>query len=130
MKIAPGTILMKEDTRLPASVRVSRLAGWNGWIAIKSLDPRGLDNQLREVGWTFHLLAGTIQKTALGFDSETRFDRAMGRAIKFVQAENCNCVEFDQMTEKSIFGLPYTSVSVHSRHIQEGLLLNNCEHAH
>jgi len=49
----------------------------------------------------------------------------MSSAIKYVQAEKCNCVEFDQTTEKSIFGLPYTSVSIHSRHIQEGLRLNN-----
>jgi hypothetical protein len=125
MKIAPGTILMKEGTHLPESVRVSRKASWSGWIAIKSLDPRGLDKQLREVGWTFHFLASSVRKRAFGFDSETRFDRAMSSAIKYVQAEKCNCVEFDQTTEKSIFGLPYTSVSIHSRHIQEGLRLNN-----
>jgi hypothetical protein len=124
MKIAPGTILMKEDTHLPASVRLSRRASWSGWIAIKSLDPRGLDTQLREVGWTFRFIAGSVRKGAFGFDSEARFDRAMNRAIKAVQADDCNCVEFDQMTETSILGVPYTSVSVHSRHIQEGLREN------
>jgi hypothetical protein len=99
MKIAPGTILMKEGTHLPESVRVSRKACWSGWIAIKSLDPLGLGKQLREVGWTFHFLAGSVRKSAFGFDSETRFDRAMSSAIKYLQAEKYNCVEFDQMTK-------------------------------
>src|SRR5579872_4283598 len=119
MKIAPGTILMREDTRLPASVRLSRRPTWNGWIAIKSLDPRGLEMQLKDVGWTFRFIAGSVRKGAFGFDSETRLDRAMTRAIKVAQADDCNCVEFDQMTDTSILGVPYTSVSVHSRHIQE-----------
>jgi len=127
MRIAPGTILMKDDTHLPESVRVTRQAGWTGWVAIKSLDPRGLDKQLREVGWNIHLLAGSVQKSAFGFDSEARFDRAMTSAIKHAQSEKCNCIEFDQMTERSVLGLPYTTVSVHSRHIQAGprLILRN-----
>src|SRR5579872_2528555 len=123
MRIAPGTILMKENTCLPETVRVSRQATWSGWVAIKSLDPRGLDKQLSEAGWSIHFLAGSVKKVAFGFDAEGRFGRAMRNAIKHAQMEKCNCVEFDQMTEKSILGIPYTSVSVHSRHIQEGLRL-------
>ena len=130
MKIAPGTILMKRDTRLPPSVRVSRRVSCGGWIAIRSLDPRGLDAQLKMAGWTFHFLPGSVQKRAFGLDSDARFDRAMSRAIKSAQAEDCNCIEFDQMMEKTLLGVPYTSVSVHSRHIQEAppveaLPLNN-----
>ena len=121
MKIAPGTILMKQDTRLPPSVRVSRRVSCSGWIAIKSLDPRGLDAQLKLAGWTFQFQPGSVQKRAFGFDSDARFDRAMSRAIKTAQAEDCNCIEFDQMMEKTILGVPYTSVSVHSRNIQEAL---------
>jgi len=125
MKIPPGTILMKEDTHLPASVRISRRVIWTGWVAIKSLDPAGLGRQLNDAGWSIHFLAGSVRKSAFGFDSEARFDRAMRSAIKHTQTAKCNCVEFDHMNEKSIFGIPYTSVSVHARHIQEGLRLSN-----
>jgi hypothetical protein len=118
MKIAPGTILMKRDTRLPRSVRVSRRVSCDGWIAIRSLDPRGLDAQLKMAGWTFDFLPGSVNRRAFGFDSDARFDRAMSRAIKAAQAEDCNCIEFDQMMEKTILGVPYTSVFTHSRHIQ------------
>jgi hypothetical protein len=121
MKVAPGTILMKQDTHLPPSVRVSRQVSCGGWIAIKSLDPRGLGMQLKSAGWNFNFVVGSVQKGAFGFNSDTRFERAMSRAIKFAQAEDCNCIEFDQMMEKTIFGVPYTSVSVHSRHIQQAL---------
>jgi hypothetical protein len=123
MRIAPGTILMREDTRLPEIMRVSRRVTWGGWVAIKSLDPRGLEQPLSEVGWSIDFLAGSVQKGAFGFDSEGRFDRAMRSAMKHAQTEKYNCVEFDQMIEKSILGIPYTSVSVHYRNIQEGLQL-------
>ncbi len=119
MRIAPGTVLMKEDTILPDSVRVTRHASWNGWVAIKSIDPRGLDKQLRDVGWTIHLREGAVERGSFGFDAESRFDRAMRSAIRYAQTDNCNCLEFDQMTEKSFCGIPYTSVSIHSRHIEE-----------
>ena len=44
MRVAPGTILMKDDTHLPESVRVTRQAGWSGWVAIKSSRTRGVKN--------------------------------------------------------------------------------------
>ena len=119
MRIAPGTMLMKEDTHLPESVRITRQASWLGWVAIRSLDPRGLDKQLREVGWTIRLRESAVEKGSFGFDAEARFDRAMRSALRQAQTDHCNCLEFDQMTEKTIFGIPYTSVSVHSRHIEE-----------
>ena len=119
MRIAPGTVLMKEDTPLPVSIRITRQAGWLGWVAIKSLDPRGLDRQLREVGWTIHLQERSVEKGSFGFNAEARFDRAMCSAIRHAQTDHCNCLEFDQMTEKSICGIPYTSVSIHGRHIEE-----------
>ncbi len=119
MRIAPGTVLMQEDTILPATIRITRQASWSGWVAIKSIDPRGLDKQLREAGWTIHSREGSVEKGSFGFDAEARFDRAMRSAINHARRDNCNCLEFDQMTEKSFCGIPYTSVSVHARHIEE-----------
>jgi len=119
MRIAPGTVLMKEDTALPVSVRITRQASWYGWVAIKSIDPRGFDKQLRDAGWTIRLREGSVEKGSFGFDAESRFDRAMRSAIRHAQTGNCNCLEFDQMTEKSYCGIPYTSISVHARHIGE-----------
>jgi len=76
MRIAPGTILMSVDTHLPSGVRITREAYSRGWVAIKGLDPRGFDRQLRDAGWSIHSLEASLEMGALGFGSEGRFDRA------------------------------------------------------
>ena len=69
-------------------------------------------------------MAGDIKTTAFGFDAEKRLRAAVGRVIKDVQAQTCNCLEITDVATKSFLGVPYTSISAHARHIQNGSQFN------
>ena len=50
---------------------------------------------------------------------------ALNRLIARVKLQKCNCLEIDEVAAKSFLGMPYVSVSGHSRHIQKGLVFND-----
>ena len=64
-------------------------------------------------------MAGQIKTNGFGFDKQRRLLTAVQRAIQSAQSQKCNCLEIDGVTTKSFLGVPYTSVSAHSRHIQD-----------
>ena len=117
--IAPGIILLKEGTLLPESVQLEREQYTSGWTSVTKSDCRGLDEQLTKAGWTFFYMAGQITTNGFGFDKRRRLLMAVKRAIQSAQSQKCNCLEIDGVTTKSFLGVPYTSVSAHSRHIQD-----------
>src|SRR5207302_3841485 len=41
-----------------------------GWRLVKDLDRCGLDQEIREAGWSFFCLAGEIRATVFGIDEE------------------------------------------------------------
>jgi hypothetical protein len=69
-------------------------------------------------------MAGSVKKHAFGMDEEARVRTAVGRVIKDVQAQKCNCVEITHVATKSFLGLPYVSITAHARHIQGGTQFN------
>jgi len=64
--IKPGTILIKDGTLLPETVRFESEPCVPGWRLVKDLDGCGLDRKIREVGWTFFCLAGQLGATVFG----------------------------------------------------------------
>ena len=78
------------------------------------------EKELATVGWTFFYMAGEIRTIALGFDKQKMIDAALRRLIANVRLQKCNCLEIDKVAAHSFLGLPYVSVSAHSRHIQKG----------
>ena len=122
-RIKTGTILILEDTLLPASLRFESEPYSKGWRLIKNLDGYGLHRQIREAGWTFFYMAAEIQASGFGFDGERALRRAVSRVLANLKSEKFNSLEFTQVAGKRFLGLPYVSVSAHSRHIQESPVL-------
>jgi hypothetical protein len=113
--IKTGTILIEAGASLPASLG---LEGANGWRPVDNKDLQ-LDTAIQQAGWTFFFMAGEIKITAFGWDKEQAARRAMKQVLSNVEAQHCNCVEFTGVSAKSFLGVPYASVTAHSRHIQQ-----------
>ena len=115
--IKSGTVLIENGTLLPKSVVLSREAYSKGWASVANsrLD---LEKDIRDAGWTFFFLAGAIHSNVFGFNAETAVHTAVERLIQDARALNCNCLQIGEVTMKSFLGLPFASVSAHSRHIQ------------
>lgn len=54
--------------------------------------PHGIEAQLAKAGWTFFYMAGEVKKFAFGRDVGKRVSAAVGRVIRDVQGQRCNCL--------------------------------------
>jgi hypothetical protein len=117
--IKTGTILIENGTLLPRSLVLASEPYSAGWTTVTN--PRSdFDKDISQAGWTFFFLAGEMHATVFGFNAETAVHTAVERLIGSAKLQNCNCLEIGQVTMKSFLGLPFASVSAHSRHIQGG----------
>jgi hypothetical protein len=119
--ITTGTILIEKGTLLPEPLRLETASHASGWAPVTNkLDRHQLEKKLETAGWTFFYMAGEIRSTAFGFNSQNRADAALQRLIANARLRKCNCLEIDGVATHSFLGMPYVSVSAHSRHIQKG----------
>jgi hypothetical protein len=121
--IASGTILIEKGTPLPLFFRAATDSYPNAWIGIdSSLNFHERENELAAAGWTFLYMASKVRVTAFGFDKPKMVFRALKRLIAGARRQKCNCLEIDEVAMHSFLGMPYVSVSAHSRNIQKGLV--------
>lgn len=121
--IQVGTILIRRDVILPEALQLESKPCAEGWIFANSPDGRGLAQQVREAGWTYFYMAAQVQATVFGFDPQKARSKALLRILAKMKPEECNSVEITKVISKRFLGLPYTTVTAHARHIQEGLFL-------
>jgi squalene cyclase len=118
--IKTGTILIAEGALLPESMPLQSEPYAYGWRLVKNIDSDGLDQIIREAGWNFFYIAGVIETKAFGSDEKKTTRKAIKQVIANLKSKNFNCLEITRVVAKRSLGLPYVSVSAHSRHIQEG----------
>jgi len=117
--ITTGTILIENGTLLPRSLLLTSEPYSTGWTTVTNVRS-DFEREIKQAGWTFFFLAGAAHATVFGFDAKTAAHSAVERLIANAKSLNCNCLEIGDVTTKSFLGLPFTTVSAHSRHIQGG----------
>ena len=115
--IKSGTILIDEGATLPKALSLQSAPYSSGWTVVTSSRSE-FEKDINLAGWTFFFLAGNIEATVFGFDTQKAVRTAVDRIIMDVKAQDCNCLEITQVKMKSFLGLPYACVSAHSRHVQ------------
>jgi hypothetical protein len=124
--IKAGAVLIKESTLLPASLQFESESRVPGWRLVKGLDGHALDREIHEAGWTFFFLANEIKTTVFGIDGEKMVRRAIERILGDPRSGRFNALEIMGVTSLDSERFPlvhYVTVSAHSRHIQESLIL-------
>jgi len=121
--IKAGTILIKDGTFLPNTLRFESEPCLTGWRLVKDLDGYGLDRKIREAGWTFFYMAGEIKTIVFDFRGQMKVRRAVKRIVARMNSEKFNSLEITRVASKRFLGVPYVRVSACSRHIQESLFL-------
>jgi len=121
--MTPGTILIDKDALRPQCFQVEGNSYPDAWMSLKpNLTPHEFEKELSSANWTFFYMANSISATAFGFNRARIIDAALKRVITKVRQQRCNCLEIEDVTTHSFFGLPYVSVSAHPRHIQKGMV--------
>jgi hypothetical protein len=108
---------------LPEAVRLESEPYAAGWRLIKNLDGHELGQKIHEAKWTFFCQAGRIKTLAFGFDRQETVRRAIRQILAKLESTEFNSLEITGVANKRFLGMPYVSVSVRSRHIQESPFL-------
>src|SRR5258708_9189345 len=108
-----GTILIREGTLLPETLRFESESCVSGWC--------GLDRKIREAGWTFFGRAGQLGATVFGIDEQKMLRRAVEQILANLELAEFNSLEITRVASeasKRFLGVRYVTVSAQSRHIQ------------
>ena len=97
------------------------------WSVVKGLDRFVLGDKIRSVQWNFFFLAAEVKVLFLGAVGAIKVREALQRISRKVKAENFNCLEVTGITAQRFLGVPYATVSAHSRHIQESSQLRDID---
>src|SRR6266436_2651201 len=119
--IKSGTILIKDGTLLPTDLLVESERYAPNWKAVKRFDGFGLDPKINEANWNFCYLAGEIRATVLCRDRPGTLRRAVKCGLAKQEGQKFNSVDITKVVSSRFLGIPFMSVTAHSRHIQQGV---------
>jgi len=115
------TILIRANTPLPAGLAVESETFLPGWRVVKNLDRSALARNIESSNWNFFYLAGEIKATVLGRDRSGSLRRAVKSVLRKQERQKFNSLEITKVVSKRFLGIPFLSVTAHSRHIQQGI---------
>lgn len=119
--IAPGSVFIENGTLLPDPLQLDTTANMGNWSqVVGGLGSFELKETFNEYGWKFLYMAGRIHATSFGFDQQEMLNSALTCLLVDVKDAKCNCIEIDDISNRSLLGLPYIRVSAHARRIQKG----------
>ena len=119
------TVFIREDTTLPMMHSMETAPFLPGWRIVKNLDRQELTREIEGANWNFFYLAGEIRTTVFGRGGLGTLRRAVKRIAARQKGQNLrfNSLEITKIASKWFLGIPFTSVTAHSRHIQLGIAL-------
>ena len=120
-----GTVLIKDGTPLPTLRSMESEQFLPGWRMVKNLDRQALTREIEGANWNFFYLAGEIRTIVFGRGGLGILRRAVKRIVAKQEGQSFrfNSLEITKISSKWFLGLPLTSVTAHSRHIQLGIAL-------
>lgn len=121
--IKSGDLLIAEGANLPESMQLETEPYAYGWRLVKNFDLKEFRQIINQAGWNFFYIAGAIETNAFGSDEKKTTRKAIKQLIAKLKAKNFNCLEITQVETRRSLGMPYVSVSAHSRHIQKSIVL-------
>jgi len=121
-----GTVLIGEESpRISEVLALQSEPYFENWSVVKVLDGVTLDHKIHAARWNFLFMADEIKATFFGAIGATKIQGALQRIVRKVRYQHFNCLEVTAIVSKRFLGVPYATVSAHSRHIQHGYRLDS-----
>jgi hypothetical protein len=114
----PGTAQLFQTESKPCS---------GSWSLVKTLDGVSFDRKIRAAGWNFFFMAAEVKVMFFGVVGATKIQNALQRILAKVKQQHFNGLEVTDIVARRFLGVPYVTVSAHSRHLQQSCYLNNME---
>jgi hypothetical protein len=115
------TVLIREDTPLSTTISIESEAFLPGWRVVKNLDRQALTREVEKANWNFFYLAGEMRATVFGREGLGALRRAVKCVLAKQEGQKFNSLEITKVVSKRFLGIPFMSITAHSRHIQQGI---------
>jgi hypothetical protein len=122
-----GTILMKEWPGMPQLIGFETEPGLGEWSMVKVPDPYALDRKIHAAGWNFFFMAAEVKAIFFGSLGAAKVQSALKRILAKVKPQHFNGLEVTAIVARHFLGVPYVTVSAHSRHMQLSCNLDSAE---
>jgi len=120
-----GTILIEERPLITKFLGLESESCSGKWSVIRGLDGFALDRKIHAAGWNFFFMAAEVNVIFFGAPGPAKIKNALHRVLAKVRLQNFNCLEVTGIVASRFLGVPYTTVSAHSRHIQQSCYLDS-----
>ena len=122
-----GTIVVKEWLGIPRLSGLETEPWFGEWSVVKVPDAFALDRAIHAAGWNFLFMAVEVKTMFLGVLAPEKIQRALKRILAKVKPQHFNSLEVTGIVARRFLGVPYVTVSAHSRHMQQGCNLDSSE---
>lgn len=93
------------------------------WTLLKALDVSALD-RIHAAGWNFFFMVTEVKVMFFGSLGAAKVQNALKRILEKVKQQHFNGLEVTAIVPRHFLGVPYVTVSAHSRHMQQGCCLD------
>ena len=101
--------------------------GLEEWTMVKTPDAFSLDRTIHAAGWNFFFMAAEVKTMFFGSLRAAKVQSALKRILAKVKPQHFNGLEVTAIVARHFLGVPYVTVSAHSRHLQHGSNLDSAE---
>ncbi len=122
-----GSILSEEWPPMTQLLGLESEPYSGNWSLVKLLNGFALDRKIHAAGWNFFFMAEEVKVMFFGALGAKKIQNALKRILVKVRHQNFNSLEVTGIVAKRFLGVPYTTVSAHSRHIQRSCNLDGAE---
>jgi len=120
-----GTILMKEWPGMNQLLGTESEPCSADWSLLKALDGFAFDRKIHAAGWNFFFMADEVKVMFFGALGAVKIQNAVQRILQKVKQQQFNGLEVTGIVARRFLGVPYVTVSAHSRHVQQSCYLDS-----
>ena len=122
-----GTILIDNRPLILRALDLQSEFYSGSWGVLHSHTSTTLDKKIRGTGWNCFFLAAEVKATVFGGLAAKTVRRALKQIFAKVRKPDFNCLEVTRIVEDRFLGVPYITVRAHSRHIQQGPIMERID---
>jgi hypothetical protein len=123
-----GTVLIGDKSPRMTDVLALESESYLGnWSVLTALDGFAVGDKIHAAGWNFFFMAAETKVMFFGAVGAQKIQSALKRILRKVSPQNFNCLEVTGIVAKRFLGVPYATVTAHSRHIQQSCRLDSIE---
>jgi len=122
-----GTILMKEWPKMTQLLGLQSEPCNGEWSLLKVVDGFALDRKIHAAGWNFFFMAAEVKVMFFGSLGAAKIQTALKRILEKVKQHHFNGLQITEIVARRFLGVPYVTISAHSRHMQQSCYLDSSE---